>query len=296
MKHLFIVNPAAGKGHSIKYLKEIENLFNHRKEEYVLEITKGVGDAINLVRDYVKKEDYRVYSIGGDGTLNEVINGIIPSKSSLGVIPAGTGNDFIKSLYNSKDYRNILLNNVEGKEKLIDLAKVNNRYFINISSVGFDAEVTKEARSLKKKRFIPSSLAYVISIFKTIFKFKGMNIQITIDEKTIERKALLVAVANGKYYGGGMKVTPEADIEDGLFDICIVKDLSKFKILTLFPKLIKGTHDSIKEVEFFRGNKIEINSDKNIPINVDGEIFENDNIVFELMPKSIKIINPNKEN
>lgn len=151
MKHLFIINPEAGKGKAIAYVESIKNIFQGMEDEYHIEVTGYPGHATQIVKEYTSKEDYRVYAIGGDGTLNEVLNGIIGSTSSLAVIPAGSGNDFIKNIVSEED-EYILLKTINGKEKYMDLGKVNDRYFINISSVGFDSEVVYNAKSIKKNK------------------------------------------------------------------------------------------------------------------------------------------------
>ncbi|ERI95637.1 lipid kinase, YegS/Rv2252/BmrU family [Clostridiales bacterium oral taxon 876 str. F0540] len=295
MNHLFIINPAAGKGKTLKFIPLIEKIFQHRNEKYIIEVTKGVGHASELVRKYCSEEDYRVYSVGGDGTLNEVLNGIVNTNSSLAVIPCGSGNDFIKSIYNyskREKIEDIFLKMIDGKDKYIDLGKVNNRYFINIASVGFDAEVAYNAIKLKKLPFIGGTLAYILGIIITVFKYKSPDLKINIDNRQFNMKALLVAVANGRYYGGGINVTPKAEIDDGIFNICNIEEVSKPKILILFPKVIKGTHSKIKEVHFTNGKNIKLTSPNEISFNIDGEISRGKEVEFIMIPNGIKIVFP----
>ncbi|WP_055665571.1 diacylglycerol/lipid kinase family protein [Desnuesiella massiliensis] len=292
MKHLFIINPVAGKGKAMDYLEKIHKIFEERQDEYIIELTKNQGHATEIVKKYTEADDYRVYSIGGDGTLNEVLNGMAFTNSSLAVIPAGTGNDFIKNIYDEESYENILEDTINGNEEFFDLAKLNNRFYINISSAGLDAEVVYNAIKLKKLKFIKSSMAYLLSIFITVFRFKSIDMVIEVDGNILNRKILLIAVANGKYYGGGMLVAPEAIINDGIFDICLVNHLNIFRILTLFPKLIKGTHKDIKEVEFIKGKNIIINSKDLFSVNIDGEIMRSNKVHFEIVPKGIKVVKP----
>lgn len=292
MKHLFIINPKAGKGKAVTFIKEIKEYFKD-KEDYFIETTEREGHATSLVREYVDRNDYRVYSIGGDGTLNEVLNGIIGSNSSLAVIPAGTGNDFIKSIMEGGNNKDILRRTIEGTEEFIDLGKINKKYFINISSVGFDAAVTQNARYLKRKPFVSGKLAYLFSIFLTMYKFKGIDVDIIIDGVTIKRKILLIAIANGKYYGGGMKVAPDAKVTDGLLDICIVNNMSMWRVFRLFPKLIIGRHGDIEEVEFLKCESILIKGKESFPINMDGEILNNNEIHIGVEKQHISVVKPN---
>lgn len=292
MKHLFIVNPKAGKGKSLNIISQIKEAFKDINEEYIIEITKWPGHATELVRNYVSKEDYRVYSVGGDGTLNEVLNGMVNSESCIGVIPSGSGNDFIRNICGNKLPDNIIKSTINGKVKMLDLGKIDDRYFINISSVGIDAEVVNNAKNLKAIPLISGKIAYILSAVITIFKYKYKNIQLEIDGKGVTLRSTLLAVANGKYYGGGMKVAPFADLQDGLLDICVINSLSRVKMLLLFPKLIKGKHDEIKEVSFLKGRKVQIDANEEVYISIDGEIIRKKKFNLEIIPKGIKFIIP----
>ncbi|MCY6369307.1 diacylglycerol/lipid kinase family protein [Clostridium ganghwense] len=295
MKHLFIINPKAGKGKAMEIIPEIEKIFKEIDEEYIIEITKRPGHATELVRNYVNNENYRVYSVGGDGTLNEVLNGMANSDSCLGVIPSGSGNDFVKSICKKTMSQNILKNTIIGIPKKVDLAKINDRYFINISSVGIDAEVTDNAKKLKKFPFVSGGVAYMLSFFSTIFSYKCRDIQLKIDDIEITSQITLLALANGKYYGGGMKVAPHADLQDGILDVCVVDKLSRTRMLALFPKLIKGEHAGEEEVSFYKGRKVTLTAEEEIAVNIDGEIIKSEKIDFIIIPQSIKIIIPQAE-
>ncbi|HOJ12669.1 MAG TPA: diacylglycerol kinase family lipid kinase [Clostridiales bacterium] len=307
MKHLFIINPIAGKGKALEYIPKIEEYFSRMKDLFFIEVTKYPGHAIELVKQYVDKETYRVYSVGGDGTLNEVLNGMAGSDSSLAIIPAGSGNDFIKSIRNysvdkESPEKNImkitskvslLERLVKGTESFIDIGKINNRYFINISSLGFDAEVVYKSHKIKKLPLITGLLAYVLSVFATLVSYQSNPLKIKIDGQTIEKGTLLVAVANGRYYGGGMQAAPSAELNDGFLDICLIEYAKRLRILKLFPKFIKGQHAGIKEVSFHRGKNISIISKNKVAMNVDGET----NIVegkvdFEIIPNAVRIVLP----
>jgi diacylglycerol kinase (ATP) len=294
MNHLFIINPNAGKGHA-PYLKDIiKDCFKDRNEEFIIEVTKAPGDATKIAKKYVNSDNYRVYSVGGDGTLNEVVNGMVNSKSSLATIPTGSGNDFLRTIYNGKKIKlkEMILANIQGEEKLIDLAKINDRYFINISSVGFDADVVNTARKFKKLPLITGSTAYFMSIIVTIFQNKKRILDMEIDDNKLQDRMMLVAAGNGRYYGGGMKALPKADFQDELLDICLIHSMSRLRIFSLFPKYMKGNHDTIKEVTFKKIKKAIIKSEDTFPINADGETLYAKEVLFEIVPKGIKIVVP----
>lgn len=292
MRHLFIINPMAGKGNSLKLIPKIEHILANLKEEYKIEITQRPGHAIELVKAYVQEENYRVYAVGGDGTLNEVLNGMVGSNSSLGVIPAGSGNDYIKSV-TTHPYHDILYRTIVGKEKLIDIGKLNDRYFLNVASCGIDARIAFNAQRFKKLPIINGFTAYYLSILYTVLKYKNEFVNTEIDDYKFKELTVLVAFGKGSSYGGGMKVLPNAIIDDGYLEVCYIKGMNKIKILTLFPTLIKGTHGAITEyVSFFKCKTAKVSFDKEMPINIDGEIIMSKEVNFSVVPKTIKFIIP----
>lgn len=299
MKHLFIINPLAGKGGGVTYVEKIEKYFEENKElsnkePYYIEFTKGPGDATEIARKYVADDQYRVYSIGGDGTLNEVLNGVIESSSSLAVIPSGSGNDFFRNIGDTLD-SSLLYRTINGTEKYIDVGRVNDRYFLNVASVGIDAEIVANARKFKKHLLFSGMGSYVAGIFYTVFRYKSFNSVININGMEYSKETLLLAVANGKYYGGGMKIAPRASINDDHFDVYHVDRVNPIKIVFLFPKLIKGSHEGIKEVAHFISKEIKIRSDGSFLLNVDGEIFEAYEATFNIIHNGLRLVVPSKK-
>lgn len=292
MKHLFILNPVAGKGRTLKLIPEINSCFENRHDEYIIETTKYPGHATEIAASYAAKGTYRIYSVGGDGTLNEVLNGMAGSLCSLAAIPSGSGNDFIKSLNFNSDMKNIITRTVEGEEHLIDYARINDKYFINITSMGFDAQVVRNTVGFKKLPLISGQAAYILGVLATILKCENNFLEIQIDESNIKTKSLLIAVGNGRFYGGGMLAVPDAKIDDGQFDICLIENMGRLKILLLLPKYMKGLHGSIKGVHFHRGKRVEITPLKPIAMNIDGEIDMVSKAVFEIIPKGLRFVVP----
>lgn len=266
-KILVIINPVAGKGATKDMIPKIKDLLkNHTMD---IRISKCVGDATKIAKE--EKENYTdIISVGGDGTLTEVIDGLDNYMGRLGIIPAGTGNDFARTISLPMTLEECVDIVIKGKTKKVDVPKVNNSHFINVASFGIDGGVIIDTDKIKEK--IPGSTAYILSSLKNIIQFKPYKVMIEIDDLMLEREIVLAAVGNGKYFGGGMKVTPLAEIDDGLLDVVIARKTSKMKLIKLFGQLFKGSHLSDPIVEHYKCKKFSIASEKNIYINTDGNL------------------------
>lgn len=292
MKHLFIVNPVAGKGKALAYMEAIKPLLEG-KVQYKIEITKGQGHATELVRRYTSEADYIVYAVGGDGTINEVVNGMVGSKSALAIVPAGSGNDFIRTIYPKYPQEELLYRLLRGTVEQVDLVKVNDRYFLNIASVGIDAEVAYNVASFKKIKYIKGELAYILSILKTLWGYKSNQLKVALDGKEkCDKKILLLAVANGKYYGGGIQIAPSANVKDAKAHVYMVKELKLGRILRIIPKLFKAQHESEIDVEIYEANQVQIESKEAFRVNIDGEIIEAKMIQMQVLPEALQVIIP----
>lgn len=281
MKHIFIVNPTSGKGKALKTVEQIEKVCKERNIDYEINYTKSSGDATKIARKYFFSKNI-IFSVGGDGTLNEVVNGIIGSKNILGVVPCGSGNDFYRTLEKVKE-----------EYPVIDIGKINNKYFINTVSIGIDAEVARNV-SLMKKVKLPSSQIYNASIVYTFFKYKFKNIEFTIDNKTNKSKFTILTICNGKMYGGGYRIAPDANLSDGYFDVYFVEKLHKTIIPFLIGMLKKGTHEKHKSVHKNKATKINFKCDYDLVCSIDGEIEIGNKFDIKLIEKALMVYN-NKE-
>ena len=291
-KHIFIINPTAGKHKGLELVSHIKSIYT---EAVILE-TKYPGHASELAKDYASP-DAIIYSVGGDGTLNEVINGIMSSEHASQVtfanVPCGSGNDFIKGFTSEKDPYKLLDSYRNSDTKAIDVGIINGRSFINISSVGFDAEIVLGAKKYKQLPFISAELAYIISVFATLIKLKAYKVKVQIDEKeSIIKNILFITMANGNYYGGGMNAAPNAIHDDGLFDFCIVDQIKRRQVPFLLPKFMKGKHEGLKVLKSIRGRNMTITSDYPLPLNIDGEVLLSDSITLSIKEKAINLLLP----
>lgn len=281
MKYVFIVNPISGAGNAEKIAKNIDKICLKENLDFKIRYTTKPKEATKLAHEY-KDDKCIIYSVGGDGTLLEVLSGIIGSKNMIGVIPAGSGNDFYKSL---SEYDKL--------EVKTDVGKINDRYFLNVAAIGIDAEVADNAK-IMKKRNIPSSQIYNASILYTFFKYKFKKLEITIDKNKTNGSYTIVAICNGKYYGGGYKIGPNAKINDGKFDIYLADEMPKRKIINLIPKLKKGLHESSSYIKKVKDDNIRIESKSSIVCTIDGEIIFDNIFDIKILKNAVTFYN-NKE-
>lgn len=302
-KHFFVINPEAGKVNvSEKISKDINEIFKNSSDEYSIYITKGKNDATNYTKNICESEkgNLRFYACGGDGTLNEVINGIIGyENASVSVIPYGTGNDFVKNFKSEINFYDIKRHK-EAYIQEIDLLNVNGLYSVNLCNIGFDAKVAENMVKFKRFPLVSGQGAYTLSVFYSLFQRMYNTFDIIIDNsELIHGDFLLCAVANGKSYGGGYIGAPLAEVNDGLIDLCIIKKVSRFKLVKLIKLYKQGKHiesDELKEYVIYKKCKdIIIKSNEKFTICVDGEIFTNDNLSISLENKAIKFLIPPKE-
>lgn len=305
MKHIFLTNPAAGKGGKPveRLIAEIRRVGDEHGYDYEIYKTRCVGDAENFVRERClensSKDKIRFYAMGGDGTLNEVVNGAVGYDfAEVTVIPCGTGNDFVRNFPRPVDFLNIE-KQYEGISEKIDLIKYNGRYAINMINVGADCDVVIEAGKLKKKAFFAGPMAYAAGAIKVLSGKLGIKMSVDVEtEEFWQDELLLIAIANGSFCGGGFKGVPNASVSDGMIDVSLVKMMPKGRFLGLLPKYKKGTHlDSRKDAEFFKCmqcKSLAINPDEMIEASVDGEIVSLGKTDFSVAHKAISFSVPKR--
>ncbi len=294
MKHIFIINPVAGKRDiSIELSQKIKQCFKNLNEKYEIFITKYKGNAKEIAQNECKNNDFcRIYSIGGDGTLNEIVEGVYEfSNCAIGIYPCGTGNDFIKNFenYNTLPKIEQLIN---GDIIECDLIKANDKVGINVCSIGFDAEIARNVSRFK--RFFSGNLAYKLSLAFCFLTKTKFNLSINIDDSyEMNSKFIFAVAANGAYYGGGFNPAPMALVNDRQLDFVLIKAVSRLQILSLVKKYKNGTHINRKDiVKYINGKKMNVKSETNIFYNVDGEVFSAKQVEFQIIPNKIKIILP----
>ena len=283
LKHCIIVNPIAGRGSGKKAIPEIEAHLNSLGIDYDLLITNEPGHGIKLAEEAGANGYQTVVAVGGDGTANEVINGLMHASnngkltSRLAVLPVGRGNDFSYGMGVPQDLDSAIKILVNGHTRKIDVGFVKGgdypegRYFGNGVGIGFDAVVGFEAAKLPS--FITGMPAYLIAALKTIFLyFKAPDLRVEIDGEVIKQPCLIVSIMNGKRMGGAFMFAPESEPDDGLLNLCIAGQVSRLGVLGLFPKVMSGTQRDHKAILMPIGEKISIEAiSGRLPVHADGE-------------------------
>jgi len=279
MRHIFIINPIAGNGQLQEKLeKTIHFELKDKEIDYEVYITKSKDDTRSFAEHKCKENESAVlYSCGGDGTLHEIINAAFGYKHvSIGVIPVGSGNDFIKNFTNNAYFNDINLQ-TDGESIELDLIKVNNEYAATVLNIGLDADAALNMNKFKKIPFIQGSTRYYLGVFYSLFGKLGKHIEVNTENGIINGSFLIGVIANGQYYGGGYKCAPKAEINDGILDLCFVKNISRPQILSLIGSYKKGEHLENPKINKFitydRIKQAKIKFDEPTNVCMDGEIY-----------------------
>lgn len=307
--YIFIINPEAGSGKGAQVWNAIKPSLEAEEVRYRSFFTKHAGHAEDIAIQVAELHGEKIEAIvviGGDGTVHEVVNGLrayphVP----VGFIPGGSGNDFARGFSIPRSPKKALLRILENKRptaKKYDLGrflfperKKGERYFVNGLGIGFDADVAKATNEARYKRILNKmklgSLAYVLSILRLLFSYQPSQLHILVDgEEHIFKDAWLVAISNIPYYGGGIKISPKARPNDGKLNLCVVHELSKWKLLAVFITVFTGQHQRFKEVTLLEGSIISISSERPLLIHADGEIIGSTPLVVGVDPKTQSIV------
>ncbi len=288
-KYLLIVNPVGGSGKTLKALPEIESIFRKRGLAYEFHFTQEPMHATELVKELADDFDV-IVAVGGDGTINEIINGLPELNKPFGLIPIGTGNDFARSccipLDDPESAIDIL---IEHNDQKIDVGLVNERRFVNVLGLGFEGRANEVGRKLS---FIKGSIKYLLAIAWVLIFYKRIPIKLEAEGISIDEDIYLISIGNGWNVGGGLQLTPKAKLEDGFFDLCIVRNISRWTVIKNFSRLLNGTIDVLDEIEIFRVKSLKVTGNKPIPMHLDGEKLGGDRTSLDvsIIPKSQRVI------
>jgi diacylglycerol kinase (ATP) len=300
-----ILNPASGSGTGLHSKPQIEELLTRKGVDYDLVLTEGSWHAVDLTVEAARDGFDVVVSAGGDGTANEVINGLMTvrdeggSAPALGILRAGRGNDFAHGIGIPHDLEEACDVLIADHRRVIDVGRVyggrhpEGRYFGNCVGIGFDAVTTIEVSKLPR---LGGFLSFLIAVLRTILLYhRGPMVEVQVDEHTHTLATLLVSVMNGQRLGDGFWMAPDGKFDDGMFDLCIAEQVTRRRILTLLPHFMRGTQASQPEIHTMRGAAISIRAlDGVLPAQTDGEILctDGDHLRIEIVPGHLEIVSP----
>ena len=272
MRVMLVTNPKAGRSRGVAAAAQAEDEFRGAGWEVVSRPTTGPTDAAPLARQAAERGFDLVVACGGDGTLSQVLAGLLDTGVPAGIVPAGTGNDLARTLGVSRLPRAAARQLVDGRTVQIDLLEVNDGalWSANVMGVGFDAAVA--ARISRGGRFAGRALAYLDAVLQEIVRHRPSQLRLRTPGREWQGKALLVAVANGRSYGAGMKIAPQAEVDDGLLDIVLVEEVGRLGFLLNLPRVYAGTHIHHPAVHTWRATEVVIETDRPCPVLADGDL------------------------
>jgi diacylglycerol kinase (ATP) len=299
IKFGIILNPNAGRGRARSAGNRIINYLQKRRIQFYLEMTNCPGHATEIARS-MKNEFKTIIAAGGDGTVNEMMSGMIGGKSALAILPIGSGNDFNRIIGIPKKINQAVDTIISGKNKLFDLGEVHywnqcgterKRHFINTLGIGLDAEIANETKRIGFLRGLP---LYLLATVRALSKHSPNEYNITTRNSEKTEKAFLICIGNGKYEGGGFKLLPDAVPDDSMLDICLIRNMSIWNALWVLPKALGGSFHGHKKVSNWNSKELKIESKRPFVLHGDGEVLEEKAVKarIKLAQKKVNIVIP----
>jgi len=290
--YFFIVNLIAGQGRCKELYPKVKRELDRRKIQYDLHFTNEPMEAIDVAKMGIEAGFSHIVAVGGDGTVNEVVNGLLGSDATLAVIPAGTGNDFIRMLGIPSNPMQAIDTLLDGAPRIMDLGQVDgDRCFVNGLGIGLDAQVARDVLKMERLRGAP---AYITAAVREVFRFRAFPVTLSTPEEQLELTCLSLGIANGIFAGGGFKLAPRADINDGLIDISALGDYPKLERLYRLPKVRAGKHANWKNVTYRQTSEVTISSPKKLIAHVDGEPYRlpGESFTVRALPQVLRVLVP----
>jgi diacylglycerol kinase (ATP) len=298
---LFIVNPVAAGGKTGKVWPQIEKKLHSLDLRFDYRFTEAPNHATALAREAVEQGYETVVAVGGDGTVNEVVNGLMSpgttqAGATLGVVITGRGSDLARTIGVPSDFREACTRLSGERTMTVDLGLVqfyregesSQRYFVNVGGGGFDGEVAERAN--RAPNFMGGTIPYLSSLVTTLISYRNKDIELVLDDQEpMSMVVNSVVVANCQYFGGGMRVAPEADPSDGLFDVIVIGDFDKIEFLMTVPKVYDGTHITHPQVDSYRARRVQVRSKQPLMLQVEGEVCGHTPLTFEIIPSALDI-------
>ena len=295
MKHLFIINPAAGsRNRTQEYSDVIHKICRARELDYEIRVSTAPGEAIRIAREAAETgEELRLYACGGDGTLNEVVAGAAGhDNAAVTVFSGGSGNDFVKIFDDPKAFFD-LHRLMDADEATFDLIRCNDDYALNICSVGLDARIGTDVSSYKRLPLLHGFRAYAASTVVNVIRGISEHYVVEVNGETVDGDMTFICVCNGRFYGGGFNPIPEADPSDGMLDVLLVKKVSRAQVPLVIGKYKDGRYKELSDLaRYIKTDAIKIICDKPSPVNLDGEMRMAKTVEFSVAKEKIRFFYP----
>lgn len=290
-----ILNPAAGGGKGLRLLPKVTQALGALGERYHLQVTTARGEATELGRRFAAGGARLVIAVGGDGTVNEVVNGLLAAgedrATTLGIVSAGRGTDFVRNLGLPTSVDAAVERAVRGSTHLVDVGRAtfadgSSRLFVNAAGLGFDAAVADRAA---KSHLPGSTMPYIRGVLGALVNYRNVEVEIEVDGASLTGRTCLALVANGEKLGGGMKLAPGAALDDGLLDLAIVGDIGKFDLLRNFPGIYRGRHVDHPKFSQRPARSVTVTTAKPTRVQLDGEVVGGSPVTFTVEPRALRV-------
>jgi diacylglycerol kinase (ATP) len=288
MKLLLLANPTAAGRRSRWLFPTLRDFFSHRIAAFEY-LESHSADELRLEAQAAARAGYdRVIAAGGDGTVNAVLNGLVGSEAALGILPLGHGNDIARSLgipLQPEVAADFLLH---APVSSMDVVRVGDRFYAGVAGIGFDAETNRRANAWPG--WPTGHLRYFLAGLRTLLTFRPLQVDLVTDSEEFSGPATWIAVANDPCYGGGLRIAPEADPADGILDVCVIERISAFRLLALYPSLLRGTHLHARCVRYFRSTWVSFRAPKGASLFGDGEYLGDVPLEVRVQPAALRVV------
>ena len=296
-----IVNLTSAGGTTHKRWPQIEAGLRQQGLRFRSALTEGPGHAIELARQAAEGGADLVISVGGEGTLNETVNGLmgpigeIPPHIEIGIIPSGTGNDFVRTLGIPRDPLDACRYLACAESRVVDLGEISFeaeghqvlRYFVNVAGLGFDSEVVDRVN--RSSKALGGTIPYLRGLAVTALTYRNPYLHLELNDQVIEGRSKSIVVCNGRYFGGGMLVAPDAEVDDGVLNVVHFGDITNLEFLLQSPKVYKGTHVDHPLVETYKARRIRIESERATLVQADGDVVGQTPATFRVLPRALRV-------
>jgi YegS/Rv2252/BmrU family lipid kinase len=283
-----ILNPEAGHGKGRRLATDLAKVFRDVGMRIEVLVTPAPSEAARLAAEAADDGYPTVIAAGGDGTANEVANGLVGSTTALALYPLGTGNDLARSLGYPRRLRDVPAFLAAARRRVIDVGELNGRVFVNAAGVGIDGVVAEGVKG--SSRYVGATIGYFAGALGAIAMYKAMPMRITIDGESREGRHLIVVASNGRYFGGGMQPAPKSALDDGWLDVTVATELGKLATLGALARLYRGTHHNGTTIQAIRARTIDIALDRRVAVEIDGEVIHTDLVSIRVRPGALAVL------